>query len=305
MTFFLDLWHDLRDKRLWPVAVGLLAAAVAIPVIMLKPAGAPTAPPVVASNSDQAETLPAVNVDIAPTHGSKLETFSTRNPFKPLSDLQKEDTPAAETTGSTGSDSGSGDSTGGSSSSGGSSLGGGSSAPSGDSSGGTSPTTPTTPSNGGGGLKWYRYSVDVKFGTPDAFKTLKAVPRLGALPDENTPAVVFMGVTDDGAHAVFYVSDGSLTADGEGACSDEKNCKIVTLGLDGGSDEETFTSSDGSVEYDLQLLKIHRESMDAPQGAAKQAEPTSDAPSAKKIGIAHEDFLPLLLVAPDVALAGE
>ena len=25
-TFFLDLWHDLREKRLWPVAAGLAVA---------------------------------------------------------------------------------------------------------------------------------------------------------------------------------------------------------------------------------------------------------------------------------------
>ena len=25
-AFFLDLWHDLKQKRLWPVAVALLAA---------------------------------------------------------------------------------------------------------------------------------------------------------------------------------------------------------------------------------------------------------------------------------------
>ena len=29
--FFLDLWHDLREKRLWPVAALLLLALVAVP----------------------------------------------------------------------------------------------------------------------------------------------------------------------------------------------------------------------------------------------------------------------------------
>ena len=44
-TFFIDLWHDLREKRLWPVAVGLLAAIVAVPAILFKPAS-DAAPPV-------------------------------------------------------------------------------------------------------------------------------------------------------------------------------------------------------------------------------------------------------------------
>ena len=36
--FLLDLWHDLKEKRLWPVAVVLLAALVAVPVLLAKPA---------------------------------------------------------------------------------------------------------------------------------------------------------------------------------------------------------------------------------------------------------------------------
>ena len=37
-TFFLDLWQDLREKRLWPVAAGLAVAIVALPVALVKPA---------------------------------------------------------------------------------------------------------------------------------------------------------------------------------------------------------------------------------------------------------------------------
>ena len=42
MTNFLqDLWNDLRVKRLWPVALVLLAALVATPVVLSKDAEAP------------------------------------------------------------------------------------------------------------------------------------------------------------------------------------------------------------------------------------------------------------------------
>ena len=37
-VFALDLWQDLREKRLWPVALLLLAALVAVPVLLAKPA---------------------------------------------------------------------------------------------------------------------------------------------------------------------------------------------------------------------------------------------------------------------------
>ena len=36
--FLLDLWHDLREKRLAPVAVVLMLGLVAVPVLLAKPA---------------------------------------------------------------------------------------------------------------------------------------------------------------------------------------------------------------------------------------------------------------------------
>ncbi len=44
--FLLDLWHDLREKRLWPVAVVLAVGLVAVPVVLSKPSAAPPAPAV-------------------------------------------------------------------------------------------------------------------------------------------------------------------------------------------------------------------------------------------------------------------
>ena len=34
----LGLWDDLREKRLWPVALALVVALVAVPVLLRKPA---------------------------------------------------------------------------------------------------------------------------------------------------------------------------------------------------------------------------------------------------------------------------
>jgi hypothetical protein len=304
--------------------VGLLAAAIAIPVVLLKPADAPTSTPAVVADAGEPETLPAVNVDPGPTNGSKLETFSKRNPFKPLKDLEKE----PDTGGGSGSGSDDGAGAGGAggtsgtdsgtSGLGGSTGTGGSSG--GSSDGGTSVSTPTTPN--GEPQRWYRYAVDVKFGEPTQQKTVKGVPRLGALPDDTNPTVIFMGVTDSGDTAVFLVIDESLTADGEGTCRDD-DCRLVELGLGEGSDEESFTSDDGSVQYDLKLLNIKREQMDAPESSSKEAGSTDssdstdedDPESAGKnvqavagtavAAAAHPTVLPLLLAGPDVAVAGE
>ncbi len=39
--FLLDIWHDLRAKRLWPVALVLAAALVAVPVVLSKSSETP------------------------------------------------------------------------------------------------------------------------------------------------------------------------------------------------------------------------------------------------------------------------
>jgi hypothetical protein len=318
MNFLLDLWHDLREKRLWPVAVGLLAAAIAIPVLMLKPAGDPAPAPAIAADTGSGETLPAVDVDTSPTSGSKLETFSKRNPFKPLNDLKKE--PTTESGSGSGSDSGSGSGSGTGSDSGSSPFGGsdstGGSSSGGDSTGGGTTPTDTRPVREP--MQWFHYTVNVKFGTPTRQKTLKSLDPLAGLPDDSNPAVTFMGVTDDGTSAVFLINDDSLVADGEGTCRDE-NCTVVELGIDGAADEESFTSTDGTVQYDLQLLNIKREKMDPPADNGKSAasdedsadtSPTEGKHTATGAGsavgsAAAPDALPQLIVGPGVELEGQ
>lgn len=274
-TFFLDLWHDLREKRLWPVAAGLLAAALAIPVVMLKPASSGSAPTPVVAKPAQPATLPAVEVDSSPTHGSKLDTFSQRDPFKPMSDLKK---PASTSTTSTPSSSSSSpaqsaSATGGSGGSGGGGAGAGGSAPSPRTSTSSPVTTPSSPSSQSNTttttpVKWFRYTADISFGQEGALKTLKSVADFTLLPDDKTAAVVFMGVSNDAKSAIFFVADPAFTPAGEGECNDKQDCRFIKLGLDPKKNEETFTSLDGSVVYKLKLLKLNREyiSANAAQG---------------------------------------
>jgi hypothetical protein len=306
-TFFLDLWHDLREKRLWPVAVGLLAATIAVPVVMLKPATKSTADVPVATAPAPREALPVVNVDTSPTHGSKLETFSQRNPFKPLSDLDKaESTANAPSSGAApSSSSSSSSSSGGSSSkakSGGGSAGGGSgSSHAGSAPTGGSPSGGSSSSSGGKttqSVQWFRYTADLKFGEPGKEKTIKGAKALDLLPDNTTPAVVFMGVSNDGKQATFFVSDPSFKADGEGHCNSKTNCNFVTLTLKDSKNEETFTSADGNTVYDVKLLALHREAISA--DAAKGDTTDTKSKKAKKSGTegvrdATDDIVPSLI----------
>src|SRR5204863_127650 len=74
--FFADLWADLREKRLWPAAVALLAAIVAVAVVLFKPASDAAPPNVAAPHTSKGPTLPVVHVDGGPLLGSHLEGIS-------------------------------------------------------------------------------------------------------------------------------------------------------------------------------------------------------------------------------------
>jgi hypothetical protein len=284
-TFFIDLWHDLREKRLWPVAVGLLAAIVAVPVILFKPASEATPPSVSAPKGGPTPTLPVVTVDSGPTMGSHLEAFSAseKNPFKPMKDLAKTTGSSSSSKSSSSGSSSSGGSSGSSSSSGGSSAkptgsgtssspsGGGSTSP-GTGSGGTSPgnSTPT--------VKWFHYTADFTFGQSGKKpKTYKSTASFTLLPDETKPVVVFMGVDTDHKTALFYIADPGFTAQGEGKCNAKgAACRFVTLKVSDTADEETFSAIDGSISYDVKLTGIKREEL----GTGKQP----NAPASPKTG---------------------
>src|SRR4051812_18486350 len=285
-SFFIDLWHDLREKRLWPVAVGLLAAIVAVPAILFKPASDAAPPAATTPHTGSADTLPVVAVESGPNEGSKLEAFDEKNPFKPMKDLAKQPASSSDGTAGSGDLPSGGDSASGGSASGGAGGSAGSPGASGGQSGGTpsggstsggsTPTTTTTHST-----TWFHYTAEFTFGTPGSPKRYKNVGNFTLLPDEKTPAIVFVGIGDDHKSAMFYVSDPAFEADGEGTCNAEgEACRFVTLKLGDSSDEETFTASDGSVSYDLKLEKINREEV----GSGKAPDTAAAPKNAKGIG---------------------
>jgi hypothetical protein len=268
-TFLLDIWHDLREKRLWPVAAGLLVAIVAIPVVMAKPAKTPpveSAPP-----AAQTAALPTVVRDQAIVDGSHLDAFDIKDPFNAESDRTSGAVP-----GQGGSDvsvpGGDGSVPGGDTGTGGDIAGG---------SGGGAPSGGDGSS--GGGTKYYTYTVDVKFGERK-LKTFESMEALDLLPDDQNPVVSFMGMTDNAKTAVFFVVDPSFEADGEGTCAPSPDdCRFIYLGLEDDRDEETLSAAEGAVEYTLQLTKInirHLSEAEAVGDATPEASP--DTPTAAK-----------------------
>jgi len=256
--FLLELWHDLRAKRLWPVAVLLVVALVAVPVMLKKSSSStpssPSTPP--AASSASADSSKAVVVaDTSTGQSSTLGVFNKKDPFKPdhavLSAAHPKQPKPSSSSQSQPSSGGGGITP----------SGGGNGTPSGGSGGGGTPVAPVQPVQPPAPKGPFAYTVDVKFGKRGELRTHHNLQKLDVLPNENNPLLVFLGVNSAGDEAVF-LTDTSLKAAGEGTCKpDGDTCSFLYLKLDKNSDTEDLSevAADGSgTEYTLKLLAIHK-----------------------------------------------
>ena len=271
--FLLDIWADLKAKRLAPIAVGMGVALVAIPALMLKGEETPAAGPLpiipAASAGDAAEVELAEELAEG---GSKLDSYKARDPFDGLVKPQEDsgasgtavapgDAPADDTDGKL------------------SKLlvggGGGSSPPSNES---TTPPLGGGLTTGGGSnppvvvrkRSRFTYQLDVKFGRPGREKRYPNLSRLSFLPSADVPALLFMGVPQDEKSALFFVHP-SLSHAGEGVCMPSKaDCNFLELAI--GRDH--FLSVD-DYEFRIRLLGIHRVKLSEERKKRAQARKTS------------------------------
>jgi hypothetical protein len=237
-----SLKRDLFERRLWPLAIVIVAAIVAVPFVLHShPAGGDVAPPPATKGGPSSSTSPhhvhatrrratpqshrrdpfaeaavlnAAGKDSASSTAAKA-TASTSAPTAPPSTSSANSAPSSAPS--------SGNTVSSASSSGGDT----SSSPSQSSATTTPPatttpattpaptttpatTTPgTTPVDGSTPTKrWNIYSVDVRIGAPGAGVVHKDIPRLSPLPTERSPQVMYMGVADNGRRAVFALGAG-------------------------------------------------------------------------------------------------
>jgi len=281
-TFALDVWHDLRAKRLWPVAVALALALVAVPVVLSKPSEQPAPAPVeptvrTAPDPDELKALASVKLDEeAPARGSSLDTFDPSNPFRPPAKIAKRSgndgvsatVAGAPSGGAAGAPTGS-DGTG--SAGGPGSIGGGGTGSTGGgdtgSTGGgdTGSGTPTTTQ--------YRYVVDLTFKWNNRTRRVRGMERLEMLPSEESPLLLFLGVSPNAGNAVFLV-DSTLDAAGEGRCKPRASeCAFLYLGA--GSEHE-FTNDEGD-SYTLRIDEIRKVPVGRAAAASRRGKNASAA----------------------------
>lgn len=233
-----DVWAELVERRLWPVALLLVAALVAVPVVLAKqPSAEPAAtatdvpPAAAAAAADLRSGEPVVSVARdaaadAPLRGRAKNPFKQQHVPPPVTGADGAPAGGVLVPGSGG-----------------------------DGSGGAG-------TGGGGGQgappKTYTYaSIDVRFGkAASPLRELHDVPRLTPLPGAAQPIVVFMGMRADHETAVFLVST-DVHAQGEGRCVPSKKlCEAIELKRDEIALLD-WAEPDGSVtQYELDLVDV-------------------------------------------------
>jgi hypothetical protein len=298
-NFLSDLWHDLREKRLWPVAVLLVAALVAVPVVLSKPSETPAPAPAptearTAPEPSELKELASVKLETSDAgNGSSLDTFDPDNPFRPPRSVLRSGQ-------QTQSDSGpqSGPSTGGTQGT----------DPTGSGGGGTTTTVPDIGGGGdtGGGVDTgggdtgggetptktvqYAYVIDVTFEANGRKRRIKGMDRLDMLPSAESPLLLFLGVTAGGGDAVFLV-DSTLDAAGEGECKPSgDDCAFLHIGA---GSEHAFTNDEGD-SYVLKIDEIRKVKVDT-KPAARSAKKRRTANAAVGSPPAARRFVPPFL----------
>ena len=251
IVFLLDIWHDLRAKRLWPVAVALLLGLIAIPVLLAKPSGeqrgAP-APSPSAYGATEPKALASVKL-ATDDRDSQLDTFDPSDPFGApstgASGAGSAEVAAADPSASDGAVAGPNPVTSsGETGSSGSVSSDGSSGSTGESTGGsTGGGHNTTPRR-----VQYSYVADVRFTVNGETREIKGLQPLEMLPRTASPVLVFMGVAADEQTAVFLVDDTLREAPEDEAATDGRceptRARCVAVHIKPGA-RHAFVNADG------------------------------------------------------------
>ena len=242
-----DVIWDLRNRGLLPVVALLVVAMVVLPVMILSGAReapsstSPTAAADFAAPEAQSAVL-AYNPGVR-DYKERLAELAAKDPFK--QHYQSTSSAAALSTElagslstSTGTTSSSGDVSGGGSGGGGGG-------------GGDSKTIVKT--------KYLSYRLDAAVGEAGDMEIRRNVDQLAFLPSEATPVLIFLGIGDDGAKAMFLVSSDVSAASGEGSCMPSSSSPCEVLVLRPGQIENLTYDPDGKI-YRIKVLAIKKTS---------------------------------------------
>ena len=251
-------FRQLMERRLWPLALLLLAGLAAVPLLLAKDGAEAPAPagPISSAPAPAAGTQPVVSVSDAGALEERRKVLgAAKDPFRPVPVAPSNDADVAsvatveppEGSGSAGSS-------------------------------GPSLPTPTAPSGGGapaglpsppspapvvtepsGATATYSmYALRVRFGDATADKQPATVlKRLQPMPSRKQTALVYLGLTKDRKSAVF-LTDAATRVSGDGRCEPRPDdCNTVRLRM-GETALVDVLDGEGDVvrQYRLRAVKV-------------------------------------------------
>lgn len=264
MNLITDTWRGLVQRKLWPVALLLVAAVVAVPLTLAKEPEVEPVPANAVANAD--EGLPATYVTAAGAEEEAEEGSSkrrrtlgaTKDPFEPAplpKAKKKKKANKQATSSSKSTETSSSKDDGGSKTSGGGGGGGGSS--SAPITPDVTPTPTATPTPPPANSIRVRFSKVDENGTSDEPEAT-TVQRLEVLPDEEHPVLAYRGLESGAKVAVFELS-GNVLVEGDGEClPTPQDCQSLKLR----AGETAFvtvtdTGEETDAQYQLDLVKIN------------------------------------------------
>jgi hypothetical protein len=227
MNVLTSTWRQLVSRRLWPVAVLLLVALAAVPIVLARePEAAEVPAPAPVGNVDDSLATPVVAQAAADDRrrrvlGARKDPFRPAPVKKPKPTVQQATAPAIGGS----SDPGPGTAT--------------DAPPSLPETGGgvtPSPLPYPTPAPTAPEKKTYpANSVVVRFGDAKGGSLermlLPKLAPLGGEGEDETPVLIYMGLTKDGKRAEFLV-DASVEVDGDGVCKPHpSSCETLELAV--------------------------------------------------------------------------
>lgn len=268
---FGNVYRDLRDRHLLLPAIALIVAILAVPILLKSHATGDSAgaSPDAKANSAATEAVPAVvTEDLGVTNYKKrLDRLQSKNPFHQQYTATP-DSAAAQATAAASIPSTSSTSTGAPTTS--TSTGSTFSTP--PATGGTSSVSSSPPSSTSSSLpqttrvpkpkaRLYAWRASVKVGEPSKLQERPEVQRLAMLPSEGKPVVTFMGASEDGDQALFFVSRDVDSVKGDGRCvPNHSSCQFVVLKP---GDKASFHYAPNGKRYNLVLVDVHAVAVDA------------------------------------------
>jgi len=312
MNFVQSIISDLRTKRLWPLAVALLLALVAVPVLLSsKAASVPIARTTPPFNpvSTSGVPIPTLTIEPPPTlsrlneapHDPFIQQAAASAPASTSTSASPSTSSVASSLANAGSASGpsGAGSTGGSSPAGGGS----SSTPT-----STPPLAPVPPSSlssppaststGLTDTESYHVALSIT-NASGGLEAIDPLERLSVLPSNSSPLLVELGVLKGGNRVLFTVQPGTVV-NGPGVCTPGPiDCEILSLAP---NQVEQASLASGSDVVPVALFAVTGITIDehSTVAAANQARSVVSAAGSSLLSTSKLSALPLFQYDPNV-----